>query len=124
MVWNLPNYSGPSERVTSSTPERSDTDPERSERAEGIRKRRAKNEMSRPTFDYREFHSRLDASTQRRREKMRQANSPWGKDHKVIIANRFTETKDFRLEVDGKEVDLDTYQAEQKRKAFAMRGKR
>ncbi len=52
----------------------------------------------------------------------RQANSPWGKDHRAIIANRFKETKDFKLEVDGKEVDLETYQAEQKKKAFAMRG--
>lgn len=54
----------------------------------------------------------------------RQPKSPWNHDYRYVTHNENVAPKDFKLEVDGKEVDLDTYQAEQKRKAFAMRGKR
>lgn len=52
----------------------------------------------------------------------RQANSPWGKDFRAVTANH-APNRDFKLEVDGKEVPLEDYQAEQRKRAFAMRGK-
>ncbi len=51
----------------------------------------------------------------------RQPNSPWNHDYRFVTQNPNLVPKDFKLEVDGKEVDYDTYAAEQKRRAFAMR---
>lgn len=53
----------------------------------------------------------------------RQAASPWNNDFRRVTANP-SPNRDFKLEVDGKEVPLETYQEEQKKRAFAMRGKR
>ena len=80
--------------------------------------------MSRPTFSYRELHSRLEDVTKRKKQNMRQPKSPWNHDYRYVTHNDNIAPKDFKLEVDGKEVDLETYQAEQKRKAFAMRGRK
>lgn len=53
----------------------------------------------------------------------RQAASPWGKDFRRVTANH-SPNRDFKLEVDGKEVPLEKYQDEQKKRAFAMRNMR
>lgn len=50
--------------------------------------------------------------------------SPWRKDFRVMTRNENIAPRDFVLEIDGKEVPLEQYQAEQKKRAFAMRNLR
>lgn len=52
---------------------------------------------------------------------MRQPNSPWNHDYRFVTQNPNLVAKDQKLEVDGKVVDFDTFMADQRARALAMR---
>lgn len=50
--------------------------------------------------------------------------SPWGRDYKYVTHNPNIAPRDFKLELDGREVPLEQYLDDQKKRAFAMRNLR
>lgn len=54
----------------------------------------------------------------------RQANSPWNFDFRNVTRAMDPPAGKFKLQIDGKEVTLDEYQAHQRKLTLARMGKR